>query len=271
VKSLANPLVLLALISAPAAAATLHTDTFNPPVELGSTLNWEGGLPTPVHIPTGGPAGDGDGYLKIAASESAAHLASYNLGAIWTGDLTAIGATRVTADLMSPADSAPLQIRLVLFTTSGSRWTSTLAQAVPADGVWRNYNFAISQADLTLAQGSDSYAEMLATIDRVMLRHQVGAPNPQGTLVFSPTDFQNDFAINGVDFTHLTNGFKSRFGVDLDGRNFLAWQRTFFGPIGTLNADNIQLAAGAPAAAVPEPSGLGLIAAAWSLLAARCR
>lgn len=256
---LASLVVLLSFVSAPAAAATLHTDTFDPPVQVGSTLGWEGGLPTPVHIATGGPAGVGDGFLKIAMNESASHLASYNLGTSWTGDFTAIGATRVTADLMSPLNAAQLQVRLVLFTTSGGRWTSTVAQAVPSDSVWRNYAFSIAQANLTQAQGFETYAEMLTTIDRVMLRHQAGAPSAQGTLVF-PYDFLQDSAINELDFNHPTSGFKARFGVNLNGTDFLGWQRSYGEAGGTLNADNIQLAAGGPAAPVPEPTAGALLA-----------
>jgi hypothetical protein len=271
VRSLAFLLISLFLVSRPAGAATLHTDTFDTP---GSTLGWEGGFPLPVHIATGGPAGVGDGYMKVIASESSAHLASYNLGVNWTGSYSSIGATRVTADLMNPVDSAPLDVRLVLFTTNGARWTSNVAQAVPPDGIWRNYVFSIAEASLTQAQGSDTYAQMMASIDRAMFRHQSGAPISQGTPVFHPSDFntvsisEGDFKINESDLTHPVRGFNVRFGIDLDGSNFLAWQRTYGGPIGTLNVDNARLAASS-SVAVPEPTLV--LAAGAGLLVARRR
>jgi hypothetical protein len=264
-------IVFLAAATAPASAATLHTDTFDPPVQTGSTLGWEGGGPLPVHVATGGPAGDGDGYLKIVAAEFASHLASYNLDASWKGDYAAIGATRVAADLMSPSDSAPLEIRLVIFTSGGSRWTSNVAQTVPADGVWRSYNFSFAEADVTQAQGFETYATMLTTVDRAMLRHQTGLPLPQGSLVIHPGDFQQDYAVNDLDFNHAPNGFKARFGVSLDGEDFLSWQRGYGAPVGTLNADNIQLAAGAPTAPVPEPGAYVLAACVGAVMATRRR
>jgi hypothetical protein len=271
---LACLLVLRSLVSTPAAAATLHTDTFNPPVVPGSTLGWEGGFPLPVHVATGGPAGAGDGFLKVVASESAAHLASYNLGVNWSGNYAAIGATRVTADLMNPVDSAPLDVRLVLFTANGARWTSTVPHAVPADGIWRNYTFSIAEASLTQAQGADTYAQMLASIDRAMLRHQSGVPVAVGTPVFHPSDFntvsitEGDFKINEVDLTAPVRGFNARFGTDLDGGDFLAWQRSYGGPIGTLNVDDVSLSASS-AIAVPEPMAGALIA--WLIAGAAGR
>jgi hypothetical protein len=177
---------------------------------------------------------------------------------------------------MNPVDSAPLDIRLVLFTTNGARWTSTVSQAVPPDGIWRNYTFSIAEASLTQAQGFDTYAQMLTSIDRAMLRHQSGVPSPQGSLVFHPSDFntvsisEGDFKIDQNDLTHPVRGFNVRFGTNLDGGDFLAWQRSFGGPIGTINVDNVRLAASS-ATAVPEPAAIGLIAGAVCLFTNRRR
>ena len=63
--------------------------------------------------------------------------------------------------------------------------------------------------------------------------------------VVTPTldgDFDGNGFVDATDLDHPTLGWKARFGIDLDGDDFLAWQRN--------------LGAGTPptAAAVPEPS-----------------
>lgn len=42
-----------------------------------------------------------------------------------------------------------------------------------------------------------------------------------------PGDFDSNGVVNGEDLTHATLGFITRFGGDLDGRDFLVWQRNF--------------------------------------------
>jgi autotransporter-associated beta strand protein len=71
-------------------------------------------------------------------------------------------------------------------------------------------------------------------------------------------DFDGDNDVDSADFNHATLGFKARFGNDLDGGDFLDWQRNF----GT----NVPPSAAA-SAAVPEPATVGLaaLAVAWAL------
>lgn len=64
-----------------------------------------------------------------------------------------------------------------------------------------------------------------------------------------PGDFNGDTFVNGDDYQEWTG----RFGADLDGQDFLAWQRGFDGS--------------SSAAAVPEPGTIGL-AVAFALLGA---
>jgi autotransporter-associated beta strand protein len=62
-------------------------------------------------------------------------------------------------------------------------------------------------------------------------------------------DFDGDNDVDSTDFNHATLGFKARFGNDLDGGDFLDWQKNF----GT----NVPLTESA-AAAVPEPASMAL-------------
>lgn len=64
-----------------------------------------------------------------------------------------------------------------------------------------------------------------------------------------PGDFDGDGDVDGDDLTHSTLGWKSRFGVDLDGNDFLTWQREF--------GSGIAASLGA-SAAVPEPNAIPL-------------
>jgi CubicO group peptidase (beta-lactamase class C family) len=42
-----------------------------------------------------------------------------------------------------------------------------------------------------------------------------------------PGDFDSNGVVEGLDLTHATLGFNTRFGDDLDGSDFLVWQRNF--------------------------------------------
>jgi hypothetical protein len=76
-----------------------------------------------------------------------------------------------------------------------------------------------------------------------------------------PGDFNSDGHVDGLDLTDPTVGWKARFGVDLDGHDFLVWQQN--------------VGAGVAAAAtsvVPEPtaSWLALWVASSCLIARNC-
>jgi hypothetical protein len=122
----------LAASNLPAPAATFHIDTFD-----AGVLGWAGGFTPPDHVTTGGPAGAGDGHLRVNDN---GHVAVHNISPAWTGDMTALGATRVDVDLMSPVSSPALEIRLVLFATDSVRWASSAGYVLPKDGAWRRYS-----------------------------------------------------------------------------------------------------------------------------------
>ena len=252
--------------AASASGATLHVDTFDADV-----LGWTGGV-APEFVAAGG-AGDGGGFAMVLPG-SGGNFAAHNSTAAWTGDFAAIGAARVRADFMSPPSSpAPLEMRLVLYgpDSTSERWTSSVAQTVPNDGVWRNYSFTIGAADLAHVQGSATYNQLLAGVVRVMLRHDPGSPDAGGTGVELtsrlgidnvelaaappdpvPGDFDGDGQVDGDDLTG-PQGFLARYGNDLDGNSFLTWQQSL-GPPGIVAQT-----------AVPEPGAGVLLLAAASL------
>jgi hypothetical protein len=254
----------LVLSPALADAAVLHTDDFS----TLASQDWAGGA-SPVYQPTGGPAGAGDSFLGISAIGS--NLAVRTDAARWTGDYGAIAANAVSVDLMVPVSSAPLDVRVVLFgeATFASRWTSAAAAPAPNDGVWRNYIFSLTEPDLVKVAGLFNYSQIMAGVTRFMLRYDPDPPSASGDVVsgelnidnvrlFSvqspiPGDFDGDGDVDAADLNDPVDGWKARFGADLDGADLLVWQQ--------------HLGEGQPmsvlaAAAVPEPCGFVLAAAA---------
>jgi len=239
-------------------AAELHTDTFQGETPIFEWINAAG---TTSLITDGGPNGVGDSYVRV---EPNTNLAAHNSSSQWVGDFSAIGAARITVDLMAPVTSAPLAIRAVLFgpASFGDRWTSTIAQAVPNDGVWRSYTFPLGPSDLTDVSifGTSTYSQMIGSVLQVMFRQDPGSPDYGGSSVLGgvlnmdnialaaaptpqPGDFNGDGHVSGADLTDPASGFKARFGVDLGGSDFLMWQR------------NLSASSTAAALAVPEPDG----------------
>jgi hypothetical protein len=243
--------------------ATLHVDTFD-----STTQDWTGGG-IPVHIPSGG-AGDGTGYLSVP---SASRLATLNPAAPWIGNYTEIGAGKVVVDMRVPEGMSELAMRIVLFGPNDTtqRYTSTVAQTVPADNVWRKYTFSLASADLVPTQLNVpfvSHAQIMANVLQIMFRHDPGDPSHGGEVVSGELhidnaelasaslagDFDGNGSVNAADLTHPTLGWKQRYGADLDGNDFLDWQRGLNVPVIT---------------AVPEPTTLAAAALALVMLVPR--
>jgi hypothetical protein len=265
------PALILACHFGPIHAATLHVDTFDASVE-----DWVSGGATATHRAAGGAGGGG--FVELG---SFSHMAAYTVAERWTGSFAAVSATEIRAGLMAPTAAPPLQIRLVLFGAGdprgADRWTSAAPHMIPNDGVWRTYTFSLAEADL-VAPGSPGavYANIIGDVGRVMFRHDAGAPNHslddgedavEGTLGLdnielamaisepTPGDFNGDGFVNAADLDDPIDGWRVRFGQDLDGNAFLDWQR------------NLTAAAASPASsAVPEPGIFSLSATAAALV-----
>jgi hypothetical protein len=264
---------ILSLVSvASARGATLHTDAFDAGVQ-----GWASGGGAVSHSTSGGPGG----FVTVGSFN---HLAVYNNDDRWTGSLSSVGAAVIRADLMVAVGQPALAMRIVLFgggePRGAVRWTSAEPQPIPADGVWRTYEFPLGPADI-VSPGAPtaSYDEIMGGISRLMFRHDAAEPNHslddatdavEGQLNLdnitlaaadvppTPGDFNGDTFVNAADLNDPEDGWRARFGTDLDGNAFLNWQRNLT-PVATTPA----------AAVVPEPGTLVLAFAAAALVALR--
>jgi hypothetical protein len=149
----------------------------------GTVQNWSGGS-APANIATGGPAGTGDRYLRISSTSS--FLGVFNL-VQWSGNYVTAAIDAVDMNLNNFGPN-PVEIRIMLFTpgcdlgaSACTAWTSTLATPLAAGSGWVSASFSVKEADLTRVRGSGSYASSLANVERILIRHDNGAPTPPGT------------------------------------------------------------------------------------------
>lgn len=103
--------------------------------------------------------------------------------------------TDVTVDLMRPSGQSDLEMRLVLHGPGSDRWTSTVSQTLPGDGVWRNYSFSILEADLTRVLGAGSYADLEGSFGVIQVRHQTGPPSAGGASAAGTFGMDNVIAV----------------------------------------------------------------------------
>ncbi len=205
----------------------------------------------PIVEPSGGRDGDGDAFLKITANGGngpGSIAAVFNDGDEWTGDFVTPGITGLSIDMMSPATSSSLDMRLVLFgpNSTASRWTSNEVISVANDGVWRNYVFPIGESQLTRVLGSSTIDAVLADADRIMLRHDPGAPSVGGAASRAVLGIDNirfqtglvgdyngngqidagdlDVQATGISENNLTFDLDADGDVDIDDR--FHWVRT---------------------------------------------
>jgi len=212
-------------------SATNHDD-----FQDGTTQNWlNGGMATdPVNVPTGGPAGAGDAYCQSSGTGipgPGGNPSMFN-DTQWTGDYLAEGIVAITADI---ANFGPNEVdmRIVLHGPVTQRYTSTVSQTVPPDGVWRTYEFSILEKDLTSTVTRDGWQVTVENAVRLQFRNQSGTPTSGGTPVLATVGYDNiraktadclgdldgDGSVSGSDLAILLGAWGPCAGcpADLDG------------------------------------------------------
>jgi len=161
-------LLLLSLFSLQSATFALtlgQSDTF----AGEDTQDWFGGA-SPTVISSGGP--DGSGFLRLTSTGTfgtGSHMATHNSN-LWTGDYTAAGVRAIECDINN-LGSTELNMRIVVWSGLGTKWTSTIPITLPANSGWRRVRFSVLPADLSLNSGAETAAQTLADAQRLMFRN----------------------------------------------------------------------------------------------------
>ena len=160
----------------------------------GTTMGWgPGPFVTPaVNMPDSGPMGAGDNFLFVSPGS---RLAAFNIAARWTGDYLGAGVNAVSVDLRT-THTTPLAIRVVLIgPTKSDRWTSTNAFTLPNDGNWYRRVFSLDETALTRVLGLSTYNDVITNVERIMFRHNIGAPSSQGSFTTATMGVDNARAL----------------------------------------------------------------------------
>jgi hypothetical protein len=162
--------------------------------QSGTVQNWSGGS-SPINVATNGPAGAGDRYLEISAS-------GFNLGTFnkvqWSGNYQTATVNKLDMHLNNFGPNA-LSIRVMLITpgcetgpNTCTAWTSTIAQPLASLSGWVAVSFSLAEANLTRVKGSISYSTSMSNVERLLIRHDDGAPSAPGSTAFVTADLGID-------------------------------------------------------------------------------
>ena len=213
--------------------------------EDGTSQGWEGGADQAV-IPTDGPAGFGDNFLNVKtnpqSNQQGTKLATYNSGTDWIGNYQAAGIKEISMDLKNLADTLiDLEIRIVLFgpgasVNTATRYTSTQSKRIPPDGQWHSVVFSLEEDSLTRVLGTDSYATVIQGVQRILIRHQTGAPAEGGTTILAGMGLDNIQAVGtpvggGIQLSAFLKGFfqegTGKMHTDLATNNLIPTSQPF--------------------------------------------
>ena len=177
---LSTCLAALALVEVGSAQVFMGlTDDF----QDGTLMGWGGA--SPQNIPTGGPVGAGDRFLRVTGDGSGLQggvPATFNTDTRWGGNYAALGSVLAIRVHARNESSVQLHLRLVLHSVGlTDRWTSNTAFIISPGTGWRTIDFAIGAGFMTQVQGSNPFSFTATNVETITIRHQAGAPSPGGT------------------------------------------------------------------------------------------
>lgn len=150
--------------------------------EDGSLHGWSNGPNNPappLWLASGGPAGDGDAFMRLSASGAGpgGKLVAIS-GPGWAGDYLAAGVTAITMDLKN-FGATDLALRLLVEGEAGSLAWSSTAVLLGAGSDWSRATFALTAAGL----GGNQPALALASARQIRLYHGQSAGFPGQDIV----------------------------------------------------------------------------------------
>ncbi|MEM9276332.1 MAG: hypothetical protein AAGA80_25780 [Cyanobacteria bacterium P01_F01_bin.143] len=148
--------------------------------EDGTVQGWTVGQPgnhfaPPVNIPSGGPDGDEDNYLRTQSEGGngvGSRLVWFNQSADWRGNYIEDGNTIIEASLINEG-TEDVVIR-VAFDGPGGRFVTTEGITLAPGSGWQEATFDIEPEDLTADGGTD----VEATLSDVSQIRFLNSPNP---------------------------------------------------------------------------------------------
>jgi hypothetical protein len=162
-----------------------------------STSSWSGGTPF-MNPGAGGYLGPADGYLLIANTVPI-NFGVRSTGAEYAGNWTAAGITQVRVWLNDVGADDALEIHLAVGNGTSNFWQYDVGFPPPLHS-WGEYVVDLtSSANWTRILGTGSFADALAHVDRVLLRHD---PAPYAMVPTSPDAIAADM---GIDHLVLTS------------------------------------------------------------------
>lgn len=147
--------------------------------ENGTVMSWSGGSGLSNQL--GGPAGAADRYLRVVSTGTGgpgSRLATYN-DFQWTGDYLSAGVTGLQMDLKNFSNHE-LHMRLFILFSPGGEFTSTNAVVLAPNSDWQTVYFGLTSSDMTAVDGGFDLDLTLASVQRMMIRHQPGEPGGIG-------------------------------------------------------------------------------------------
>jgi len=151
---------LIAASTGSAQIVTNPTETFSSGIR-----DWQNGAGLATVQP-GGMGGAGDNYLRIATNGAAGGagslLVAFNQG-LWVGNYTGVSALEM--DLRNFNYAAGMSVRIAFRTGTGNQSTPAYvsnAFALPSDGAWHHFAFALIQSNFTAVNSPPSFASVLA-------------------------------------------------------------------------------------------------------------
>jgi hypothetical protein len=167
--------------------------------EIGTTLNWEEGSPSPnppTNVPTGGPAGMDDNYLQNVSSGGGgpgSRMVMFNQDQ-WAGDYAAAGVDLIAVHAAN-FGSVELLLRVTIFSGNSGTWfSSTTPFTLPADGIWRSLSFPLTDLALTQGGGSESLGLVLANVRELRILSS-DAPDSLGASLAGTLGIDNIAAV----------------------------------------------------------------------------
>lgn len=165
-------LAALALAAAGHAITLGQLDTFTSGFD-----SWTGSSPT---LAMGGPGGAADQFLRLQSGSGFSPKMAARNSTQWAGNYTSAGVDSVALQVAN-VGSTSISLRVALFGSASQEFTSTSAQTILPDGLWRSFTFSLGQADLTSVGSNNDYSGMMGGVTNFMFRHNPGSPSGSGS------------------------------------------------------------------------------------------